>query len=89
MSKVITIKTDETTKKEAQALAEELGLTLSSLINSYLKQVVVTRRVELYAAEPVTPKLERAIQQADKNRRQGRISPGYNNLDDFLQALKS
>ena len=89
MDKVITVKTDAKTKREAQVLAKELGLTLSSLVNSYLKQVVVTRRVELYAPEPVTAKLEEAIKQADKNRLSGRISPGFDNLDDFLKALKS
>ena len=89
MNKVITIRTDATTKKEAQALAKELGLTLSGLINSYLKQVTVARQVELHTSEPVTPKLEKAIKQADENRQQERISLGYNNLNDFLQALKS
>ena len=89
MDKIITVKTDAKTKAEAQNLAKDLGLTLSSLINSYLKQVVVTRRVELYAPEPVSNKLEKAIKQADKNRLSGQISPGFDNLDDFLKALKS
>ena len=89
MNKVITIKTDAATKKEAQALAKEMGLTLSSLINSFLKQVIVTRRIELYAPEPVTAKLEKAIKAAEENRCQGEISPGYDNIEDFLKALKS
>lgn len=89
MDRVITIKTDATTKKEAQALAKELGLTLSDLINDYLKQAVASRQANLHALGSTTPKLEQAIRQADKNRRSGRISRGYKRLDDFLKALKS
>ena len=66
MKKVITIKTDAATKKGAQELAKELGLTLNSLINSYLKQVIVTRHVELYAPETMTPKLEKAIGETEE-----------------------
>ena len=63
MNKVITIKVDEETKKAAQQLASDTGLTLSALVNSYLKQIVATRRIEIYAPEQMTPKLEKLIEQ--------------------------
>ena len=89
MNKVITIKTDEATKKAAQELAKELGLTLNALINSYLKQVIVTRRVELYAPELMTPKLEKLLEEAEASIKRGEVSRGYDNADDFLRDLRS
>jgi len=89
MSKVITIKTDDETKKAAQQLAKEAGITLSSLINSYLKQVIATRRIEIYAPEQMTPKLEKLIEQVEKDREAGQVSKPFDNPDDFLKDLKS
>ncbi len=88
MNKVITIKTDEETKRAAQALAKDAGLTLSSLINSYLKQVIATRRIEIYAPEQMTPKLEKMIEEVEKNRQAGEVSQGFDNAEDFLRDLK-
>ncbi len=89
MNKIITIKTDEATKKAAQELAKELGLTLNALINSYLKQVIVTRHVELYAPELMTPKLEKLLEEAEISIKKGEVSPSYDNADDFLKDLHS
>jgi len=89
MSKVITIKTDDETKRAAQELASDMGLTLSSLINSYLKQVIVTRRIEIYAPEQMTPKLGKLIEEVERERKTGEVSEAYDNADDFLTALKS
>ena len=86
---IITTKTDAATKKAAQALAKEMGLTLNSLINSYLKQVIVTRRVEIYAPEKMTPKLEKLIAEAEKAIERGEVSRDYDNVDDFLKDLHS
>jgi len=48
MTKVnISISVDESTKEQAQVLAESLGLNLSTLVNAYLKQIVATRKIEL------------------------------------------
>ncbi|MYB39889.1 hypothetical protein F4X86_01160 [Candidatus Saccharibacteria bacterium] len=89
MNKVITIKTDAATKKAAQELAQELGLTLNSLINSYLKQVIVTRHVELYAPEPVTPKLEKLLEEAEESIKKGEVGPEFDDVDDFINDLRS
>ena len=89
MDKVITVKTDAATKKAAQTLAKDMGLTLSSLINSYLKQVVATRHVELYAPEPMTPQLEKLLEGAESNIKAGNLSPPRDNIDDFLKDLNS
>ncbi len=89
MSKVITIKTDEETKKAAQQLASDAGLTLSSLINSYLKQVVATRHIDIYAPEQMTPKLEEMIAQVEKEIKNGDTAGPFNSVDDFLDSLNA
>lgn len=89
MSQVITIKTDAETKKAAQDLAKELGLTLSTLINSYLKQVIVTRRVELYAPEPMTPKLTKLLKESEAEIRRGDIGQEYDDVNEFLASLRT
>ena len=74
MSKtVITIKIDPETKKAAQALAADAGLTLSSLVNSYLKQVMATRHIDLYITQTMTPKMERLLTEAEADIVAGRV----------------
>ena len=51
MTTVVSIKLDKEVKDSAREVAESAGLTLSALINSYLRQVIATRRIELYAPE--------------------------------------
>jgi len=45
MNTVINIKTDSKIKKAAQKTAEELGLSLSGVLNSYLRQFVRSQTV--------------------------------------------
>jgi DNA-damage-inducible protein J len=43
---VINIRTDVEIKKQAQMIAKELGISLSSLINGFVRNLVRTKRVE-------------------------------------------
>jgi addiction module RelB/DinJ family antitoxin len=44
---VINIKTDRVVKVQAKKVASDMGLSLSSIINAYLRQLVRTRRIEI------------------------------------------
>lgn len=88
MNTVISVKVDKATKAAAQEVAKSAGLNLSTLVNSYLKQVVATRRIELYAPEPMSPALEKMIASVEAEIATGKISKGYNRPEDFLAALK-
>ncbi len=46
MSTVIIIKTDPKIKKEAQKILKEFGLSLSGVLNGYLRQIVRNKKVE-------------------------------------------
>ena len=88
MQTVISVKIDKDVKESAQAVAKSAGLSLSALVNSYLRQVVATRRIELYAPEEMTPKLEGLIAAVEAEITAGKVSPSYKNADSFVAALK-
>jgi addiction module RelB/DinJ family antitoxin len=88
MNTVISVKVDKDVKESAQAVAKSAGLSLSALVNSYLRQVVATRRIELYAPEEMTPKLEGLIAAVEAEITAGKVSPSYKNVDSFVAALK-
>ena len=89
MNTVISVRTDKNIKNAAAQVAESAGISLSSLINSYLRQLVATRRIELYAPEPMTPKLESLITEVEAELADGKASKKFTNAEDFLTDLKN
>ena len=81
---VINIKTDPKIKKKAQGVASELGFSLSSLINGYLKQLVKTKTVNfsLVDEEP-SEYMKQALRESEEDRKNGR----YNSFESADEAL--
>lgn len=88
MNTVISVKIDKDVKASAQEVANSAGLTLSTLVNAYLRQVAATRRIELYAPEQMTPKLERLIQEVEAELKSGKASKEFDSAEEFLADLK-
>lgn len=88
MNTVISVKLDSDVKASAQEVAKSAGLSLSTLVNAYLRQVAATRRIELYAPEPMTPKLEKLIAEVEAELKDGLASKKFDNAQDFLADLK-
>jgi addiction module RelB/DinJ family antitoxin len=88
MNTVISVKIDKDVKASAQEVANSAGLTLSTLVNAYLRQVAATRRIELYAPEQMTPKLERLIKEVEAELKSGKASKEFDSVEDFLTDLK-
>ncbi len=88
MNTVISVKTDKATKAAAQEVAKSMGLNLSTLVNSYLLQVIATRRVELYAPEKMTPELERIIGDVEADIAIHGLSPAFDTVEEFMVHLK-
>lgn len=87
---VVNIKTDPEIKKAAQALADDLGLTLSALINAQLKQLIHHRRLVLDAPYPVkrvNKKTEALLDEVYKEAAEGHVSQSFDNLDDLFEDL--
>lgn len=89
MKTTISISVDKSAKDDAAKIADSVGMTLSGLVNAYFKQVSTTRRIELYAPEPMTPKLEKLIGKAEAEIASGATIGPFKNVDDFLSALKA
>jgi addiction module RelB/DinJ family antitoxin len=88
MNTVISVRLDKEVKESAQSVARSAGLSLSTLINAYLRQVAATRRIELYAPEPMTPKLEKLIEEVEAELNSGKTSKKFDTAEDFLADLK-
>lgn len=87
MDTVISVKIDTKTKGEAQKIAESLGISLSTLVKAYLRQVVATRRIEFYAPEPMTPRLEVLLGQIEKEVEQGKVSKKFKSAKALIADL--
>ena len=64
---IVNLKTDKEVKENAQKLASELGLTLSAVINAYLKQFIRTREVYFSSIPKMTPALENLIGKVEQD----------------------
>ena len=67
MKTVINIKTDKEVKQNAQKVAEELGLSLSAVINAYLKQFVRNKEVHFTTAPRMSAELEEFLGQVEED----------------------
>ena len=84
---VVNVKIDPKTKKEAQKVAEEMGIPLSTLLKSYIKQLVRTRKVGIDVSEEPSEYLIKALEESEKNLREGKTSPIFDNGEDAVKWL--
>lgn len=85
---VINIKTEVETKKQAQYLASELGVSLSALINAYLKELVRTKKVKFSLDEVPSEYLKRLMRKAEQNLKQGKASPIFRTGEEAVKWLE-
>ena len=84
---VINIKTDKDLKTEIKKVASDLGISVSALINGYLKQVVRSQKVIFTIEEKPSKYLIEAIKQARKERKEGKSSPVFDKAEDAIKWL--
>ena len=91
MKTVINIKADKEVKENAQQLAKELGLPLSTVINAYLRQFIRSREVHFSLAPQMTPGLERMLDKVEQDIKLNKnLSPDFSSakeIDDYLDSL--
>lgn len=85
---VIITKTDPEVKNKAQKIAKAIGVSLSSIINAYLKQLIRTRRVEFDLEEEPSEYLIKQIRKAEKNIREGKVSPALKTGKEAVEWLE-
>lgn len=85
----INFKTDDATKAKAQAVAKQIGIPLSNLLNAYLYELANTGSVHFTASEPMTDKMETLIAEAEKDIAAGNISGSFETLEEMFEHLDS
>jgi addiction module RelB/DinJ family antitoxin len=89
----IFIKTEPRVKKEAQRTAAELGFSLSSIINAFLRQLVKTKTIHFSAKELDLDEIpneyfKKELKQALKDREEGKASPILKSADEAIKWLE-
>ena len=91
MKTVINLKTDWEVKKNAQELAKKMGLSLSAIINAYLRQFIRSRELYFSMTPTMTANLEKLLGQAETDIKTGHnLSPEIsspNELNKYLNSL--
>ena len=91
MSKVvINFKVDKEVKEEAQKLARDLGVPLSTIINAQIKQMLRSRTVTLTTDLKPTPYLEKILREVEKDLKTGKnISPIFESAEEMFAHLEN
>lgn len=85
---LLTVKTDKALKAAAQKTAEEIGISLGTLVNSFLKQFVRTKEVNFSISYYPSASLRASIIEAEKEYREGKLRPAKS-LDELMKELNS
>ena len=87
-SSVVVTKIDPQTKEQAQKTAKALGIPLSVIIKAFLKQFIKTKSIEFSARdEEPSEYLIRTVKQAEKDLKEGKASPVFDNAKDAIAWL--
>ena len=89
MKTQVNLKIDTLVKERAQKRAEELGLSLSSIVNATLSQFARTGVLELSVAPRLTPHLEELVIEARKEFLAGETSGPFTTAVDLMKHLNS
>jgi len=86
---VINFKVDSEVKEEAQKLALELGVPLSTIINAQLRELIRTRTLSVSSEPRMTTYLERVIDGVERDRKSGKNVTRTNSIEEALVHLDS
>lgn len=85
----ILIKIDPKIKLKAQKTAEKMGLSLTSVINRYLKHFITTESITFSTKdEEPSAYLIKAMKRAEKNLEEGKHSPVFETGEDAVAWLE-
>lgn len=90
MKTVIHIKADKEVKENAQKAAKELGLTLTDVISSSLRNFIRTREVIFSDIPTMTPELEKLLDKVEEDIKHNRnLSPAFKTMKEAIDYLDS
>ncbi|MEK7165216.1 MAG: type II toxin-antitoxin system RelB/DinJ family antitoxin [Patescibacteria group bacterium] len=85
----IYIKTEPEIKQKAQEVAHEMGLSLSAILNAYLKQLIKTKTVTFSTFDEYPNEVTRAaLKKAEENLKKGNTSPIFKTGEEAVAWLE-
>ena len=87
-SSVIQIRTDPKLKAEAMAVAEELGLSLSSLVKGFLSHLTKTKQISFAVSEKPSTYLAQVVKEAEAEYSRGKTTH-FDSSKSAIDFLKS
>jgi antitoxin component of RelBE/YafQ-DinJ toxin-antitoxin module len=87
---IINVKVSKTLKQDAQDLADEIGVPLTTVITASLKEFVRSRSLTVSAFPRLKPEIERELSEAIADLKSGKnVSNILTKPDDIAAHLKS
>ena len=88
MKTILNIKTDKQLKQDAQSIAKELGIPLSTVINAFLRQFIRDKEVTFSAEKyRMTTQLKKLVHQARKEHAKKETVGPFASVDDMIKSL--
>lgn len=89
MRTVLNVKIDKQTKEEAAKLANKMGLSLSGVVVSFLRNYIQTQELHVTAAPKITPYLEKVVAEARRDWQAGKnISGPFETREEIVGHLE-
>ena len=88
MKTTMHIKVDKDIKEKSAKIARNLGLSLSTIVNAYLKELIRNREVRLSLEPKLKPEIEKLLQKASVDyRNNANVSPIFSSAKDAARYL--
>ncbi|MBI3634294.1 MAG: type II toxin-antitoxin system RelB/DinJ family antitoxin [Candidatus Yonathbacteria bacterium] len=85
---VLNIKIDPKVKRAAQKVADDLGFSLSAIINASLKNLARDKAISFSVLEP-TLRLKHSIRSARLDRVRGKSTGPFYDADSMIRSLRA
>ena len=87
---LLTIKTDKTLKAGAQQVAEEIGVSLSTVVNAFLKQFVREKEITFSASYEPSTYLRSVIVEVEQDLKSHKnMSKKFHSAKELMKSLNS
>lgn len=83
---VINFNTDPKVKKEFIKILDEMGLTLSIVLNHAVRKIIAEKRIEFTTPEIPNARLRRSIKNGEKELKSGKLK-FYTNMEEMRKAM--
>jgi addiction module RelB/DinJ family antitoxin len=83
----VNFKMDSKIKNNAQKVAAEIGVSLSDVWNSCVREFIRKKSITFSASEEPSDFLLKAIADSEEDIRKGRLSPAFDNAKDAIKWL--